>query len=147
MESNQGPSSLRESCGKKNAACCKQILGSHISYHTNWTLAAQRIFFFFSSKFKLCIFSSVHLRPHSSLQLGPSFNRHVKQPALWCSAARHQHTSELLVSPCQLSSGNHISRGVDQHQTQFCFHQSSYGTAECGSCTAVDPRRRLNAPT
>lgn len=32
---------------RKKAASCKQMFGSHIVYHTNWTLAAQRIFFFY----------------------------------------------------------------------------------------------------
>lgn len=37
---------------QKKTAPCKQMFGSHIVYHTNWILAAHRIFFFFSSTSK-----------------------------------------------------------------------------------------------
>ncbi len=52
---------------RKKAASCKQMFGSHIVYHTNWTLAAQRFFFILHIQIVHFLHSlyTVHFRPHS----------------------------------------------------------------------------------
>lgn len=119
----------REAKGKKNkkTAPCKQMFGSHIVYHTNWILAAHRIFFFFFffsfphpnsafSAFSVVLSSQTTL----TLQLGAFFLTDTLKIFFQATVSPLQRCaesgqSELKVSWCQLSWGlpccpSHLSK-------------------------------------